>query len=44
MINGDPRGYAFKFTQEFTNENIENMYRDFGGYGIVAPDFRTELA
>jgi hypothetical protein len=44
MINGDPRGYAFKFTQEFTNENIENMYRDFGGYGIVAPDFRTEVA
>jgi len=44
MINGDPRGYAFKFTQKFTNENIENMYRDFGGYGIVAPDFRTELA
>jgi len=40
FINGDPRGYAIKFNQEFTNENIENMYRDLGGYGIVAPDFR----
>ena len=43
MINGDPRGYAFKFTMKYTNENIENMYRDLGGYGIVAPDFRIEV-
>jgi len=43
MINGDPRGYAIKFTQEFTNENIKNMYRDLGGYGIVAPSF-SEVA
>ena len=43
FINGDPRGYAIKFTQEFTNENIENMYRDLGGYGIVAPSF-SEVA
>ena len=40
FINGDPRGYAIKFTQDFTNENISNMYRDMGGYGFVAPDFR----
>ena len=43
FINGDPRGYAIKFTQEFTNENIKNMYRDLGGYGIVAPSF-SEVA
>lgn len=39
FINGDPRGYAIKFTTEFTNNNINNMWRDMGGYGIVAPDF-----
>ena len=39
-FNGDPRGYAIKFTTEFTNNNIDNMWRDMGGYGIVAPDFR----
>ena len=39
FINGDPRGYAIKFTTEFTNDNIDNMWRDMGGYGIVAPDF-----
>ena len=40
FINGDPRGYAIKFTTQFTNDNINNMWRDMGGYGIVAPDFR----
>tara|TARA_R110002167_G_C12370573_1_gene624059 strand:- start:39 stop:416 length:378 start_codon:yes stop_codon:yes gene_type:complete len=40
FINGDPRGYAIKFTTEFTNDNIKDMWRDMGGYGIVAPDFR----
>lgn len=41
-INGDPRGYALKFNIDFTNQHIKNMYRDFGGYGIIAPDFRLE--
>ena len=40
FFNGDPRGYAIKFTTEFTNDNIKDMWRDMGGYGIVAPDFR----
>ena len=39
-INGDPRGYALKFSSSFTNNNLDFMYRDFGGYGIIAPDFR----
>ena len=39
-INGDPRGYALKFSSSFTNSNLDFMYRDFGGYGIIAPDFR----
>jgi len=40
FFNGDARGYAIKFTTEFTNDNIKDMWRDLGGYGIVAPDFR----
>lgn len=39
-INGDPRGYALKFSSNFTNSNLDFMYRDMGGYGIIAPDFR----
>lgn len=41
-INGDPRGYALKFQSDFTNKHKNNMYCDFGGYGIIAPDFRME--
>ena len=44
FINGDPRGYAIKFTTQFTNNNVKNMWRDMGGYGIVAPDFREVSA
>ena len=40
FINEDPRGYAIKFTYSFSQSNIKNMWRDMGGYGIVAPDFR----
>jgi hypothetical protein len=40
FVNEDARGYAIKFTYSFTNDNTKNMYRDLGGYGIVAPDFK----
>lgn len=34
FINHDPRGYALKL-------NISNFYmKDFGGYGILAPNFK----
>jgi hypothetical protein len=37
FFNGDPRGYALKFKEEFVKDkNI--IHRDWGGYGIVAPD------
>lgn len=42
FLNGDPRGYALKISAE---ERIElqmkgiNLYSDFGGYGILAPEF-----
>ena len=37
IINFDPRGYALKLKPEFCKD--KNIYRDFGGYGIIAPDF-----
>src|SRR5437763_1242662 len=43
FINGDPRGYALKVRSEEAkrlrdSDNI-NIYQDFGGYGILAPEF-----
>ena len=42
FINGDPRGYALKIhvkqTEELRDKGI-NLYRDWGGYGIFAPEF-----
>jgi len=37
MINYDPRGYALKLNPDFCKD--KNIYRDLGGYGILAPDF-----
>ena len=39
FFNGDPRGYALKFDEEFTKDK-DIIYRDLGGYGIIAPDLR----
>ena len=37
FINGDPRGYTLKIKDEFmTHKN--GIDRDWGGYGILAPD------
>lgn len=39
FINLDPRGYALKID----NSKVtlpEGLYRDWGGYGILAPDFK----
>ena len=42
FINGDPRGYSLKMHvkqwQELYDKGI-NLYRDWGGYGILAPEF-----
>jgi hypothetical protein len=37
FVNLDPRGYALKIHSEFARYF---PYRDWGGYGIIAPDFR----
>jgi hypothetical protein len=43
FLNGDPRGYALKIKPEEQIELRENkginLYSDFGGYGILAPEF-----
>ena len=38
FLNGDPRGYALKLCDQFSKDKI--IYKDWGGYGIIAPDFR----
>ena len=39
FINGDPRGYALKIRSEYVAKNNLTIYRDWGGYGIICPDF-----
>lgn len=38
VINGDPRGYALKIDDGYVRENSLNIHRDWGGYGILAPN------
>ena len=38
FLNGDPRGYALKLCDQFSKD--KNIHKDWGGYGIIAPDFR----
>jgi len=42
IINGDPRGYALKIDDEYVREHNLDIMRDWGGYGIIAPDLREE--
>lgn len=37
FLNYDPRGYALKICSEDA-QNLK-IYKDWGGYGIIAPDF-----
>lgn len=37
FINYDPRGYALKLKEE--ERTALGMWSDFGGYGILAPEF-----
>ena len=39
FINGDCRGYALKIKDDYIMERKIEIYKDFGGYGIIAPDF-----
>ena len=39
FINGDARGYALKIDSETVKENALDIFTDWGGYGVLAPDF-----
>jgi len=43
FINSDPRGYALKlsdvWTRGFNSTSETRLYTDWGGYGILCPDF-----
>ena len=44
LINFDPRGYALKLKSEFVKNEFakgNNIYTDWGSYGILAPDFNN---
>ena len=38
FINGDPRGYALKIDDQYVRDHNLQIHRDWGGYGILAPD------
>ena len=39
FINGDARGYALKIKSDYVKNNNLRIYTDWGGYGILAPEF-----
>lgn len=39
FINADARGYAIKIRSEYVQNNDLKIYKDWGGYGIICPDF-----
>ena len=41
FFNGDTRGYALKLCDQFCKD--KNIHKDWGGYGIIAPDFREYI-
>lgn len=38
VFNNDPRGYFLKIDDEYVRKFQLSIYRDFGGYGIIAPE------
>ena len=43
FVNGDPRGYALKIDDAYVKEHNLDIHRDWGGYGILAPEFDGSL-
>jgi hypothetical protein len=39
FLNGDPRGYALKIDNKYVRDHELDIHRDWGGYGIIAPEF-----
>lgn len=42
-INYDARGYTLKIKESYVRDNNLKIYTDWGGYGILAPDFNGEV-
>jgi hypothetical protein len=42
FINSDPRGYALKIDNKYMRKNNIDLYQDWGGCGVIAPDFSPE--
>lgn len=42
FINRDPRGYAMKIDDVWMHNKQPRLYRDFGGYGIIAPEINGD--
>ena len=40
FFNGDARGYALKFFEDFSKDKA--IQKDWGGFGIIAPDFKPQ--
>jgi len=40
FVNGDCRGYALKIKDDYIRDNNLKIERDWGGYGLIAPDFK----
>lgn len=44
FLNGDARGYALKINESYTRmlrNSGKELHTDWGGYGIIAPDFNN---
>ena len=42
FVNGDPRGHALKIDCEYVRANGLDIYTDWGGEGLLAPDLTEE--
>lgn len=42
FLNSDPRGYALKILSEYVAKHELSIHRDWGGYGILAPDLTED--
>jgi hypothetical protein len=40
FLNGDPRGYSLKIEDSWMREHKAELHRDWGGYGILAPEIK----
>ena len=38
FLNTDPRGYALKIPDDIVKENAWTIHKDWGEFGIIAPD------